>query len=373
MCGDGTNDVGALKQANVGIGLVETPHEAEEEKGLEAEYKPKLGAASIASPFVSKRPTITACIDIIRFGRATLSSTIDLFKQQSLNCLIAGYVYSVLFLENIHFGDRQLTVFSVVLMIAGMSTSWAVPSRTLSRERPFSGQFNRYLVTSVLLQFGLHLVFLYLTHSLVFSCGVKPDRFNLRSRFEPSLLNTALFILKGEMELMTILCNYRGKPFMQSFSENRMLMVGTILSCLIIGVLLLDIHPLIAKLFQLVSFPSRRFQLTLGFYCVADAVLSMTIERLCLFYFSQENRRAAEGFVEQQVINELEDYLTNDDDVLPESSYNFGLTELMNQSMVNQAQIKARGAEREKQEKQKQELAKKAQQDAQDYLDKRKR
>jgi cation-transporting ATPase 13A1 len=173
MCGDGTNDVGALKQANVGVGLVEQPAQTEVD-GL-GEYKPKLGAASIASPFVSKRPTISACVDLIRFGRSTLSSTLDLFKQLSLNCLISAYTLSVLFVENIRFGDRQMMIFSLVIQVAAFSISWAVPTRKLSQERPFPGQFNAYLVTSVLLQFGIHFFFLHKTHQLVFATGYKLD------------------------------------------------------------------------------------------------------------------------------------------------------------------------------------------------------
>jgi len=366
MGGDGTNDVNALKQASVGVGLVEQAAPTEDQ-GPEGEYKPKLGAASIASPFVSKRPTISACVDLIRFGRSTLSSTLDLFKQLSLNCLVSAYVMSVLYIENVRFGERQMTIFSVVMSVAAMSISWAVPKRKLSKERPFQGQFNAYLVTSVLLQFGFHFFFLYLTHQLVYDAGFKLDRFNARARFTPSLLNTAMFILKSEMEVITICVNYRGSPFMQSFSENRMLLVGIFASITVITVLLLDVHPWIRKQFQLVEYPSRAFQGRLGLYCFLDAFLSFLSESVCMRVFTRQNRKAAEGLVAPDIAAGVEEYVSNDDDILPEECRDFGLTELLKQNIEMQKTIRDKQRVNAEAERKKQEMARRAREDAQRY------
>lgn len=156
MTGDGTNDVGALKQAHVGVGLLENSLNLEVN---DEEYQPKLGAASIAAPFVSKRPTISSCVDIIRFGRATLSSTMDLFKILSLSSLISAYSMSALFIENVKFGDFQITVVSIFIACSFMALNWAKPLRKLSPQRPFQTQFNLYLVITVLIQFLIHFIF----------------------------------------------------------------------------------------------------------------------------------------------------------------------------------------------------------------------
>jgi len=56
MCGDGANDCGALKIANVGISLSEAE-------------------ASIAAPFTSKVQNISCVVSLLREGKASLTTS----------------------------------------------------------------------------------------------------------------------------------------------------------------------------------------------------------------------------------------------------------------------------------------------------------
>jgi len=71
FCGDGANDVCALKMASVGISLSD----------LEA---------SIAAPFTSTIPDISCVAELIKEGRTALVTTIGLFKLELkiLNCRV---------------------------------------------------------------------------------------------------------------------------------------------------------------------------------------------------------------------------------------------------------------------------------------------
>merc|ERR1719471_2383536 len=148
MCGDGTNDVGALKHSHVGVAILSSlpskkkkGEEKKEEKenkedkekfdklrrrpAAEGGQRPKndrlssqqaklermmkemqemeeasivkLGDASIAAPFTSKSSSIVSINHVIKQGRCTLVTTLQMFKILALNALILAYSQSVLY------------------------------------------------------------------------------------------------------------------------------------------------------------------------------------------------------------------------------------------------------------------------------------
>lgn len=274
MCGDGTNDVGALKQAHVGVALLDGRPEdlskilremreqaikrqrkavedaqrkwrerleggerAGEGKSLldaissqmaaseeEGATKVRLGDASVAAPFTSKvssihagtplHPFILPVCSIIRQGRCTLVTTIQMYKILALNSLISAYSLSVLHLKGIRYGDFQVTITGMLLAGCFLFLSKGQPVKRMAPQRPQSNIFNAYLLTSVLCQSLLHIG----TLIYVLSDAARYSTFPVAGssmktdgsvKFEPNLVNTAVYLLSLVTQVSTFVVNYQ--------------------------------------------------------------------------------------------------------------------------------------------------------------------
>ncbi|KAJ6349666.1 hypothetical protein OIU77_007112 [Salix suchowensis] len=293
MCGDGTNDVGALKQAHVGVALLnavpptqsgntssETPKDGALKLSKSKKAKPeasnvngesssrgkavsrsdsasqsagnrhqtaaemqrqrlkklmeemneegdgrsapivKLGDASMASPFTAKHASVAPTTDIIRQGRSTLVTTLQMFKILGLNCLATAYVLSVMYLDGVKLGDVQATISGVFTAAFFLFISQARPLPTLSAERPHPNIFCFYVFLSLMGQFAIHLLFL--MSSVKSAEKYMPDEcIEPDSEFHPNLVNTVSYMVSMMLQLATFAVNYIGHPFNQSITESK--------------------------------------------------------------------------------------------------------------------------------------------------------
>ncbi|KAK4407907.1 putative manganese-transporting ATPase PDR2 [Sesamum angolense] len=284
MCGDGTNDVGALKQAHVGVALLnaippttnqksasqassksetekaakskklrstsgngENPSKSRAVSKLESTSNQaanrhltaaemqrqklkklmdelnedgdgrsapvvKLGDASMASQFTAKHASVAPTTDIIRQGRSTLVTTLQMFKILGLNCLATAYVLSVMYLDGVKLGDVQATISGVFTAAFFLFISHASPLPTLSAERPHPNIFCSYVFLSLLGQFAIHIFFLITSVNeagkyMPDEC-IEPD-----SDFHPNLVNTVSYMVGMMLQVATFAVNYMGHPF----------------------------------------------------------------------------------------------------------------------------------------------------------------
>jgi len=181
----------------------------------------KLGDASVAAPFTSKLANVVAIPNIIRQGRCTLVATIQMYKILALNCLISAYSLSVLYLDGIKFGDGQVTISGMMMSVCFLSISRAKTVETLSKERPQHNIFNIYIIGSVLGQFAVHIITLIYVSQYVQRTEPKEPNPDLEKDFEPSLLNSAIYLLQLIQQISTFAINYQGRPFRESIRENK--------------------------------------------------------------------------------------------------------------------------------------------------------
>ena len=97
MCGDGANDCGALRSADIGVSL-------------------SLEEASIAAHFTSNIPDISCIIKILREGKASLVTSIQCFKYMMLYSLIQSFSVSILLIINSYLDDYQFLIADIAII-----------------------------------------------------------------------------------------------------------------------------------------------------------------------------------------------------------------------------------------------------------------
>ncbi|KAK1760725.1 hypothetical protein QBC47DRAFT_355886 [Echria macrotheca] len=203
FCGDGANDCGALKAADVGISLSEAE-------------------ASVAAPFTSHVFDIRCVLEVIREGRAALVTSFSCFKYMSLYSAIQFTSVSFLYASASNLGDFQFLFIDLALILPiAVFMSWGGPSPELCRKRPTADLVSRKVLTPLL---G-HIVICILIQTMAFLAVrqqpwfIPPKVDRERSNIENSE-NTALFLTSCFEYILAGVVLNAGRPFRQSAMQN---------------------------------------------------------------------------------------------------------------------------------------------------------
>ncbi|KAJ2542431.1 putative cation-transporting ATPase 1, partial [Coemansia sp. RSA 1933] len=214
----------------------------------------KFGDASVAAPFTSKLGSINAICNIVRQGRSTLVATTQMYKILGLTCLIYAYSLSVLHLEGIKSGDWQATISGALISVCFLCISKSTPLEKLSKERPQPHILTVYMLLTVLGQFAVHVAaMVFVTREV--RKHESPTEFQFDSSFEPTLLNTAMYLVQLMQQVSTFAVNYQGHPFREALKDNRFMYRGLIGVSAIAVVCVTETIPELNEFLQLVQLP----------------------------------------------------------------------------------------------------------------------
>lgn len=202
FCGDGANDCGALKEADVGISLSEAE-------------------ASVAAPFTSRKFEISCVLDVIKEGRAALSTSFSCFKYMSLYSAIQFVTVTILYSYGTNIGDFQFLYIDLFLIVPiAVFMAWSGPSPVLARKRPGAKLVSRKVLVPLI---GA-MVILSLFQIIIWKYGqaqdwyvapVPGDNDNLKSTD-----NTALFDLTTFQYIFSGIILCEGMPYRRPVFTN---------------------------------------------------------------------------------------------------------------------------------------------------------
>ncbi|KAI7165919.1 hypothetical protein KC352_g26022 [Hortaea werneckii] len=249
FCGDGANDCGALKAADVGISLSEAE-------------------ASVAAPFTSRVFDISCVPEVIREGRAALVTSFSCFKYMSLYSAIQFTSVSFLYASASNLGDFQFLYIDLLLILPiAIFMGWTGPYQDLSKKRPTASLVSRKVLTPLIGQ-----ILLVIVTQLVGWLVVRQQPW-----YQPPVLdkehsnsenseNSTLFLLSCYQYILSAVVLSVGPPFRQSMAHNLPFVVTMGVALAISSYMLFDPAPWLASLMELtwMSVNFRIFVLVLG-------------------------------------------------------------------------------------------------------------
>ncbi|XP_019510391.1 PREDICTED: probable cation-transporting ATPase 13A2 [Hipposideros armiger] len=223
MCGDGANDCGALKAADVGISLSQAE-------------------ASVVSPFTSSVANIECVPMVIREGRCSLDTSFSVFKYMALYSLTQFISVLILYTINTNLGDMQFLAIDLVITTSvAVLMSRTGPALALGRARPPGALLSVPVLSSLLLQValvaGVQLGGYFLTVAQPWFVPLNrtvPAPDNL-----PNYENTVVFSVSSFQYLILAAAVSKGAPFRQPLYTNVPFLVTLVLlGSILVGLLL---------------------------------------------------------------------------------------------------------------------------------------
>ncbi|CDK29706.1 unnamed protein product [Kuraishia capsulata CBS 1993] len=221
FCGDGANDCGALKAADVGISLSEAE-------------------ASVAAPFTSRLFEISCVLDVIKEGRASLVTSFSCFQFMSLYSAIQFVSVSILYKRGTNLGDFQFLYIDMFLILPiAIFMSWSKPFPILCQKRPTANLISPKILIPLMGDIAILLIFQVIVWNICQDTDwyLKPIPGN--DDAVKSTDNTALFAFANFQYILAAIVLTVGPPYREPATKNVPFIVNIVCAFLISALLLL--------------------------------------------------------------------------------------------------------------------------------------
>jgi cation-transporting ATPase 13A2 len=261
FCGDGANDCGALKAADVGISLSEAE-------------------ASVAAPFTSRQFDISCVPQVIKEGRAALVTSFSCFKYMSLYSAIQFCSVSFLYASASNLGDFQFLFIDLLLILPiAIFMGWSGAYPTLSRKRPTANLVSRKVLTPLLGQ----MLFCILIQAIAWTYVRKQPWYQppvLDPEHSNSLnsQNTALFLVSCFQYILSAVVLSVGKPYREPMSHNLPFMISIFVTLAITAYMLFDPSEAVARWME-ITFLDTQFKVFVMALGLGNFVTAYVSER----------------------------------------------------------------------------------------------
>ncbi|THY34942.1 hypothetical protein D6D01_01751 [Aureobasidium pullulans] len=262
FCGDGANDCGALKAADVGISLSEAE-------------------ASVAAPFTSRIFDISCVPEVIREGRGALVTSFSCFKYMSLYSAIQFTSVSFLYASASNLGDFQFLFIDLALILPiAIFMGWTGPYPVLSKKRPTASLVSRKVLTPLLGQ----IVICVLTQLVGWEIvqrqpWYQPPVLDKEHSNSQNSQNTTLFLISCFQYILSAIVLSVGPPFRQSMTQNLPFVITMVVAVGVSAYMLFDPAPWLVDLMELTDM-SISFQVFILVLAIGGFACSYLAERV---------------------------------------------------------------------------------------------
>lgn len=251
MCGDGANDCGALKIADVGVSL------SQEE-------------ASIAAAFTSVNPDISCVINILKEGKCALVTSVEIFKYMIAFSLTEYFCMTLMMFSGTFLTDGESIIIDLFISLPLCSLLPLIPTHDkLTFHKPYSKLASFPIFISICFQIIINLLFqmggLFSLNLFFPSSDSRYEQFRKclkgpSSCDENCIENSVLFLIAYPQFLFVGLVLITAAPFKKNIYSNLILFIYIIIIFIYCFYIIFHGDYLTKKWLLLLEFPDDPFR-----------------------------------------------------------------------------------------------------------------